>query len=168
MEYTLNNFDLIVEKVNSFVNKIKVYYNPLCYDREDILQDTVMSIFSIIQEKSKINENELNFLMQIEIKKIYRKFYRKKSQNYSNTLLFSALQSTDLKSEDKNIDKVEFQDLIKKLKKLSTNKEKLIIDYLYLGYSVNEISNLLNCSNKTVYYYISRIRKNLEKLLEKI
>jgi len=167
MEFTVENFDLIIEKVNDFINRINVYYNPLCYDKEDILQDIVMSIYSIIREKSKINDKELNFLMKIEIKKVYRKFYKKKSQNYSNTLLLNSLQNIDLKSDDENMIRIEYEDLLNRLKKVSTKKEQQIINYLYNGYSINEISELLNCSNKTVYYYLSRIRKNLKNLLEK-
>lgn len=66
--------------------------------------------------------------------------------------------------EDKHLERISIEQNIKRLIEIVSEREFQVLYFLYLGYSQEQISKLLEISRLAVRHYIRRIRRKYRRI----
>jgi RNA polymerase sigma-70 factor (ECF subfamily) len=133
------------------------------YLSEDLLQETLMKAITNIKDfrgESKF----LSWLIRIALN-IYKNYLKRQK-----IIEFSSIENYSIVSDTKEMDervyeKIQVENALKELQKLSYEKRVSFILKHYYGYSLEEISNIMNCAEGTVKSRIHNTIKTLKSLL---
>ncbi len=130
-------------------------------EAEDLLQESFITIFDKLKQYK--NKGALGaWIRKVTLNKALE-FYRK-NKNIQNTLL---IIENDRIIETGAIEKLELDDLLSKIQKLSIGYRTVFNLYAVEGFNHNEISKELNISVGTSKSQYSRARQLLMKMIEK-
>lgn len=122
------------------------------YDADDILQEVFLRF---IKQKSKVNSEEHAKALLIRI-----------TVNCSNSMLSSNwFKKTEPLSETLSVSQYE-SDTLEQVFQLSKKYRTVIHLHYYMGYSVDEIAEILKTKPSTVKSQLHRARKQLKTKLE--
>ena len=152
---TQDKFDKLYNETHRDILK---YIVLNCYnleDAKDILQSTYLEVYKKIDVV-----NDKKYIVGIAKKKIKR-FYRFKYKIKNMFLYNEEISTIDNVSSDYNLEESIFMkydvDLVWKLiSKKPAVVSKVIYLYYYEGYTIKEISSILNISESNVKHYIYR------------
>lgn len=152
---TQDKFDKLYNETHRDILK---YIVLNCYnleDAKDILQSTYLEVYKKIDVV-----NDKKYIVGIAKNKIKR-FYRFKYKIKNMFLYNEEISTIDNVSSDYNLEESIFMkydvDLVWKLiSKKPAVVSKVIYLYYYEGYTIKEISSILNISESNVKYYIYR------------
>ena len=157
---TQDKFDKLYNETHRDILK---YIVLNCYnleDAKDILQSTYLEVYKKIDVV-----NDKKYIVGIAKNKIKR-FYRFKYKIKNMFLYNEEISTIDNVSSDYNLEESIFMkydvDLVWKLiSKKPAVVSKVIYLYYYEGYTIKEISSILNISESNVKHYIYRTIKEL-------
>jgi RNA polymerase sigma-70 factor, ECF subfamily len=127
---------------------------------QDITQETLFKAFLSIK-KFKGNAKFSTWLISISIN-VYKDYLRKKSNLELQENTVSDLENT----EDRAIMYLQYKEAINELKQMPLKKRTAFVLKHYYGYSLEEISEIMNCPVGTVKSRISNCIDALRKSLK--
>lgn len=154
-ENLINKFDKVFDMYNKDLFRLIFSYTLNISDSKDVLQETFIKYY---QKMKYLPEDE------IEIKKWLIRVAINKSKDYLKSWkrTFNELNDNKIVLEQSELN-IEMLDLLSKLDK----KYRIpIYLYYYEGYTISEISLLLNISQSAIKMRLSRAREILKKELE--
>ncbi len=160
-EGNINALKTIYTEKHKMIFNIALDYVGIKEEAEDILQETFVKIYKNINKFKYEDEKSFDkWIIRICINSsldLLRK--KKREKNFLSKMLFKEERMNNTKINEYNLN----NDIEKALKKLST-KQKTIFILKYLEeYSINEISEIMNCSVNTVKKHINRGINKLRK-----
>ena len=152
------------------------------YDFNDLVQEGMIGLSEAINSFEEQRDVQFytfaNLCIDRQIATFIRNISRDKHKVLNDSISFESSTNTagrpltDIILDDKNIDTQEIyvrleqeKDLIEKINKLLSDKEKEVFDLRIQGFSYKEIANLLNTSIKTVDNTIVRIKNKIQDQL---
>ena len=143
-----------IEKYADMVRRVAFMYMKNADDVEDIFQDVFLRLFRY--EKSFDSDtHEKAWLLRVTINKckdLHRSFFRSR---------VCSLDDLEITFEDEHESEV-----LQEILSLPRKYKDVVYLFYYEGYSVPEISRLLNVKENTVYSHLHRARQMLKEKLE--
>ncbi|MGN0960728.1 MAG: sigma-70 family RNA polymerase sigma factor [Christensenellales bacterium] len=144
-------------------------------DKEDLIQEGMIGLFKAITyfDESK-NDNFASFAVTIiehEIINAIRKANSGSQQFLSESILLSddeVLSSDELTPENNFISEESTVELTNEIYDKLSKFERLVVDYYLKGYSYTDIAKLLGKPSKVIDNALTRIKKKLEYLKERL
>lgn len=163
-----SSIERLYQIVKDYFKKSSIGYNSLGYDEDDFIQDTVISLYSILKNQSNVNESLIKRCIKLKKYEIFRKFYYKKNQ--VNNVGFQDIETIAniIESENNELDDVECKSLIDDFNSTLSKIEKKIFKLMLKGFEVKEIGEILNLSDKMIYVYKKRICEKYKKFISSL
>jgi len=148
------NKDAFVSLIKNIEKRLfKIAYTLCKEEAEDILQETYLQAYLGIK-RFKGNSSFYTWIYRIMMNTIYKK--NRKKPFYIKT------QKNFLKNDE------ELKEMIRTaLKKLPPKYNEVLTLFYFEGYSIKEISKILNIREGTVKSRLFKAKKNLKKLIDK-
>ena len=173
----------LLELYKGLVVKIARSYFILGGEMEDIVQEGMIGLYKAIKgydkKKNASFKTFATMCIKHQIQSAIKVANAKKNSPLSNSV---SLQSFSENSDDddflpvnlifqvspdeKIINKEDYRNLLKNIKKMLSEKELQVLKYYLKGYTYKEISNILGTSEKSIDNSLSRIKSKLKKLTE--
>ncbi len=178
--------DILFKKYKYIIDiEIKKYLTIskiLGYDYNDLYQDALVGFADAINNYEQDKESSMaTFItmcvdrrLQYSIRRINTKKNKMHSESLSLDHIYdnSALPLTDTLSDNsvndpllKLMNEEEYKELNKKIRKVLSDSEYEVYEYLIKGLKYNEISNILNKEPKQIDNAIQRIKNKIKKIL---
>lgn len=148
------NFPRLVQQYKDMIFRLAYSYTKNHFDADDVTQNVLLQLYKT--DKAFESEAHLkNWLMRVTVnhcKNLFRAPWRKheKLEDYANTLAFEEEESKDLFCLVMGLDQ--------------KYRVTLMLHY-YEGYSIKEISRILDIPENTVSTRLARGRKILKELI---
>lgn len=144
----------------------KIYYWSLGKTKskehaKDLTNDIFVEIYTYVNKNIEISKLD-NLIWTIAYntwKNKVRKIFKDKVLIYNEDII------NNIKTEENNIDKIIYQDILDNLTKYKlTEKEIKIFNFYYKeGLSIDEISKILNITKGNIKYYLFNSRKKIKE-----
>jgi len=167
---TLKTFENLYSETYNNVLKYVVVNCSNIEDVKDIVQNTYLEVFKILNKKKDL-ELTCAYILGIAKNKV-NEYYR---FNYKNKIVSLFSPKNDLNVLENIPDNIDIDKIIINqdnidfiwnfLKKKKVIISKIFYLYYYEDLTINEISNLLNISDSNVKNYLYRTLKELECLM---
>ena len=148
------NFTYLVQQYKDTIFRLAYSYTKNHFDADDVTQNVLLQLYKT--DKVFQSETHLkNWLVRVTVnqcKNLFRAPWRRHEnlEDYANTLAFEDTQSKELFCLVMGLDK--------------KYRVTLLLHY-YEGYSIREISRIMDAPEKTVSTRLSRGRKILKELI---
>ena len=152
--YNNDEFSDYAKKYMDMVFRIAYSYLKCQADADDVTQDALIQLYRT--KKEFLSDTHVkNWLVRVTInlcKNVFRSAWHKNEsiEDYANSLHFEVQEYSDLFSIVMSLDK-----------KYSV----VVLLYYQEGYSIREISSMLNVPEKTISTRLSRAREKLKTIL---
>jgi len=158
---TEEEFNEKYERYSNMIFKICILNLKNIADAEDVTQEVFLKLMSQTNKEFVDADHEKCWIIRVTInlcKDKLKSFWNKNRNNIEDY--------QDLYSE--NLFEVDYHDLeiLQKIIKLPLKYKKVIHLYYYEGYSVKEISEILNCGESTIKMRMKRGREILKIEME--
>ena len=163
------NYPLVYRIANGLLNKHKTFGNNNL-QLEELFQSGVVGLCEAIAKYDSYRKTKFStyayFLISCHIRKeINNNVYQMKRYNYSTYTSQSLDDADKIDIEDKDLNTVEYNDILDVAKKTLTDEEyKIFIMYFHEKYNMREISDILEFSTSKCLYVIKRIREKLKEV----
>jgi RNA polymerase sigma-70 factor (ECF subfamily) len=150
------NFPLLVQRYKDTVFRLAYSYTKNRFDADDVTQDVLLQLYKT--DKAFESQAHLkNWLMCVTVnqcKNFFRAPWRKHEnlEDYENSIIF---------------DEEESMDLLSTVMEMDQKYRVTLLLYYYEGYTIHEISQIMNTPEKTVSTRLARGRKILKEMLIK-
>lgn len=144
-------------------------------DRDDLIQEGMIGLFKAINNfDGDKYDNFTAFAIKVIENEIISAIRRASSNNQqllSDSILFGddeVLFSDELSPENFFISEESTVELSREINNKLSKFERTVVDYYLKGYSYIDIAGMLNTSNKSIDNALSRIKKKLQYLKERL
>ena len=123
-----------------------------------VLNDGFLKVFKNI-EKYRYDGSFEGWMRKV-IYNTLRDYYRKKSNNQRFLEIF------ENQGNDRNLNKLEYDDILKMIDSLPQKSKKVFVMYAIEGYKHNDISRILNIPVGTSKWHLSQAKEKLRQILQ--
>ena len=166
----LNIFDEYYYETYNDISKYVVCNCNNIEDVKDIIQSIYLEVYKKVLKESQINNYHV-YIMGIakhKVKDYYRFKYKVKITNLFNNDDKNIIDniSSNINIEESFLEKENIEKIWKYLKRKKVIISKIFYLYYYTGYSIKEISKVLEISESNIKNYLYRTLKELKLFLE--
>ena len=165
-EKTFNEFyDKYNKKVYNFV-LYRIHNEVLA---EEIMQDSFLTLYNMIEDMNEKSERELKNLVMAIAKNIVMSYSSKlkRRNDKFNENIVEFYEEKFVNPEDVIDDKETADEVYKALSKITKSQREAIIEVKLKGLSYKEAGKVLNKSEEEIKQLVYRAKKSLKKVLEK-
>ncbi len=148
---------------NRYKNRLLYYFFRMLWNSQELAQDFLQEIFYKIIEKPHLFNPRQNFKKWIfsVANNMCKNEYRKKEVRRNTSILDSVDIYSDINEETKNIEKI-IPKIFEILDEFTDEQKSCFLFRYREGFSVKEISEILNISEGTVKSRLFYTRKKIE------
>ena len=166
----LNTFDKYYYETYNDISKYVVCNCNNIEDVKDIIQSIYLEVYKKVLKEPQINNCHV-YIMGIakhKVKDYYRFKYKVKITNLFNNDDKNIIDniSSNINIEESFLEKENIEKIWKYLKRKKVIISKIFYLYYYTGYSIKEISKVLEISESNIKNYLYRTLKELKLFLE--
>ena len=153
----------VIAKHGDYLLRVAYLYVKNMATAEDIIQDVFISFYQK-QKQYRGDASLRTYLVKMTVNKSHD-YLRSWTHKRINLLEIITGKSTNHTPEQAMVEKIEKQELVKALFKLSVTYREVLILYYFEEMSTVEIAKLLDCPEATVRTRLQRARKQLKNRL---
>ena len=153
----------VIAKHGDYLLRVAYLYVKNMATAEDIIQDVFISFYQK-QKQYRGDASLRTYLVKMTVNKSHD-YLRSWTHKRINLFEMVTGKSTNHTPEQAMVEKIEKQELVKALFKLSVTYREVLILYYFEEMSTVEIAKLLDCPEATVRTRLQRARKQLKNRL---
>jgi len=159
---------ILINKYKPLIVKISNKYKINGYDKEDIIQECIFSLYIAIRDYNFNSKLSFKTFLYFIIKKRIYSIIRNSNRQKRIKDFIELKENINLIEDNKVLEKIENKEVIEKVKDKLSELESKVLELYLDNYTINEIAKILNLNLKTIDNTHKRIKIKIKEVVSNV